>query len=560
MKNPFKIKLARSHAAEEKQRARNGRTGISRWVRETGNVRRLATTLTWLMLIAAAAYFSYSATRRQELEELRTAMENRSQLTGARIMAPVDKFSYLPTVVAQYRIMSNALLNPKEAGHVADANALLERLNREAGSAVLYLLNLEGTTIAASNWKEPESFIGKNYAFRPYFGNALKHGSDRFYGVGVTSRTPGYYISRLVQHNGVPLGVAVAKIDIRDLGAGWEEGNEDIVVTDEHGIIFLSSRPEWRYRPWQPLDADSLEQLKRSRQYEGVLKAPLWVELEETLGPQSRIVSIGETRQPWYRFGMGATTYLVERRALPDSSWTVNVLAPVATINARARRSALVAAGAATLLALLFMYLNLMRLRTREREASRLALEQAHQALAQKHADLQALSEELRIKSVTDVLTGIYNRRFFLDTAAKLISAANRHQFPLSIIMIDVDHFKRINDEHGHPAGDKVLQSLASLYREEMRETDILARFGGEEFIIALPHTDAPSAHILAERIRSRVMHYPVDTESGTLMVTISCGIAQYQPADSGLDAVIKRADDALYAAKNNGRNRIETG
>jgi two-component system, NtrC family, C4-dicarboxylate transport sensor histidine kinase DctB len=188
---------------------------------------------------------------------------------------------------------------------------------------------------------------------------------------------------------------------------------------------------------------------------------------------------------------------------------------------------------------------------------SRNALEQALASLEQKHRELHKLSNEFRAASITDPLTAVYNRRFFFEATAKLVSAASRHHHPLSILMIDIDHFKKINDTYGHLAGDAVLQALAAHWREALREEDICARFGGEEFIIALPNTDATLAAAVAERLLSRSSRQPLDADGHPCRVTISCGVSQFRFNEHSIEETLKRADEALYAAKNAGRKRV---
>lgn len=132
-----------------------------------------------------------------------------------------------------------------------------------------------------------------------------------------------------------------------------------------------------------------------------------------------------------------------------------------------------------------------------------------------------------------------------------------RHELPLSVLMLDVDHFKRINDTHGHLAGDKVLQALAATLKEDMREADLLARSGGEEFIVALPHTVAREAEQVAERIRSRVMKCSIACGDQAVRVTVSVGVSQQLPGEPTIEPAIKRADGALYLAKGAGRNCV---
>lgn len=195
-----------------------------------------------------------------------------------------------------------------------------------------------------------------------------------------------------------------------------------------------------------------------------------------------------------------------------------------------------------------------------ELEQTKSELMQANKSLEQKHHALRLLSEELHEASITDPLTGIYNRRFFLESSAKMLSAANRHRHALSLAMLDVDHFKKINDVYGHLAGDKVLQTLAALWKQELREEDVFARFGGEEFIVAFPNTDAKTAALIAERLQTRLHDHAIELDGTPYYATVSIGVSQYRPNEKSIAGTIKRADEALYAAKNGGRNQVVMG
>ena len=155
--------------------------------------------------------------------------------------------------------------------------------------------------------------------------------------------------------------------------------------------------------------------------------------------------------------------------------------------------------------------------------------------------------------AVTDPLTGIGNRRKFNDIYNKETARFNRYQnTPFSIIMLDIDHFKRINDQHGHSKGDEALVEFVSTIKPLLRENDSFCRWGGEEFAIILPETDSKGALILAERIREAISQITV----GSIMFTVSAGVAQYREKEL-LDEFIMRLDGALYQAKENGRNRV---
>ncbi|GAB4256084.1 sensor domain-containing diguanylate cyclase [Deferrisoma sp.] len=165
--------------------------------------------------------------------------------------------------------------------------------------------------------------------------------------------------------------------------------------------------------------------------------------------------------------------------------------------------------------------------------------------------------EQLRELATRDPLTGLWNRRAFLDRLTAELSRARRYPSPLALLLADVDHFKRVNDRHGHPAGDQVLRAVAGTLRSLARETDHVARYGGEEFAILLPNTDETGARALAERIRKALEAEEIPWEGRTLRVTASLGLGVAQEGDDTPDALISRADQALYAAKETGRNRV---
>lgn len=161
-------------------------------------------------------------------------------------------------------------------------------------------------------------------------------------------------------------------------------------------------------------------------------------------------------------------------------------------------------------------------------------------------------------RASTDSLTGVYNRRTFEELAEAQLSRARRQRTPVSLLMLDLDHFKRVNDTNGHQAGDHVLAGFAALVRTCLRKEDLLARYGGEEFVVMLPGATSTQAAALAERIREIVSKAPMKTPSLDIPITVSIGVTSEAgnklPA---LDDMIARADEALYRAKNEGRNKV---
>ena len=167
---------------------------------------------------------------------------------------------------------------------------------------------------------------------------------------------------------------------------------------------------------------------------------------------------------------------------------------------------------------------------------------------------LEEVRRDLEEISTHDFLTGIYNRRFLIEQAGTILALGLRHRFPVSLIMLDLDHFKQVNDSYGHAAGDAVLVELSTYIRRLIRVTDIFGRYGGEEFIVFMPHTELDDAARLAGRIREGVK----ESRFNDLQITISMGVSVANEATRTLDDLIDKADTALYEAKDAGRDRVE--
>ena len=177
--------------------------------------------------------------------------------------------------------------------------------------------------------------------------------------------------------------------------------------------------------------------------------------------------------------------------------------------------------------------------------------------LADSTKQLQQLVKTTQELAVRDELTGAFNRRHMMGRLNDDVERARRYKTPLSICLLDIDFFKRINDTLGHPAGDAVLRAVASFFPSLLRSTDVFARFGGEEFLLLLPETDLRGARGLAERVRMGASRLATEGLPADFRITVSAGVAQFR-ADESVEALLKRADVALYRAKESGRNRVE--
>ena len=272
------------------------------------------------------------------------------QLYAQSIRTLVERFSSVPEVLALDSDIRSLLRAPHDRQLRLALNQRLERLNAAAGSTVLYLLDAQGETLVASNWRDWSSFVGNNYAFRPYFQNALREGGARYFAVGVTTGIPGYFLSHVVRdEDGSLIGVLVVKLELEELQREWVDQPGVLLVADSHQVAILSNRPAWRFRTLQALDDQARAELIDVRKY-----------AEQALKPlPSRVHRYIDDETAWTRMDGpdGTRDYLWQRMTLPDEGWTLHLLSDPGNL-ADARLSyRLAAAGVWMTFAFLLLFL-----------------------------------------------------------------------------------------------------------------------------------------------------------------------------------------------------------
>lgn len=519
-------------------------------VRGNGTLERLLACAIAASILGIAGYIGYTAGQRAAIRTLQAAATHRFDAFRTSFFTPIERYAYIPDFLALYPIVTETLRHP-DAAAITRLNAFLQEANATAQSTTIYVMNTSGVAIASSNWNAADSFVGKNFSFRPYFQEAMRNSTGRFYGIGSVSGVPGYFLAYPVMAGRHPIGVVAVKINLDNLDRQWQVGADEIVVTDDSGIIFLSSNGGWKYRSTRPLTAAALQRLQETRQYAAMLKSPIEIVPDDSW-PNGNVVRIRNPDRPDKN-----PPYLVQSHELPQAKWTISIYSDMSEVNATATRYAVAAVGSAAFFVLLAMYILQVRRRAIEKEAARKAAQTAREQLEEKHRELEALSENLKTMSISDPLTGCYNRRYFQEISPKMVSAAQRHRRSISILMLDVDFFKKINDSHGHLAGDAVLKEIAQTCRATLREPDFLVRFGGEEFVAILPDTATEEALPVAERLRDAIERLQVRSGERELHVTVSIGLSEFAASEVSLEKAFARADIALYEAKRGGRNRV---
>ena len=317
--------------------------------------------LLWPLQQLAERYYS-----NELIEQNRQTLD----LYVANLLGSLRRYEVLPRILGDLPTLRTALREPASPTAKDQANRLLGQLRKETGADVIYLMAPDGETLAASNWNDEDSFVGRNFAFRPYFREAMAGKLGRFFGLGTTSGKRGYYFGAAVRDGDQVLGVLVVKVDLDHTETLWGSTPEQLMVTDNFGVVILTSRPEWRFRASRALDADEREQIASERPY-------------PTLDPRLLTLDID--------------AWLIQSRELKETGWTVRILAPISLVEHPVQT--VVAIGAATLAALLLLLGLLMQRRRHYLERIALdakARQQLERRVQERTQDLEALNSRLK--------------------------------------------------------------------------------------------------------------------------------------------------------------------
>jgi diguanylate cyclase (GGDEF)-like protein len=401
------------------------------------------------------------------------------------------------------------------------AQSVLDLDVEASGSALGLILDMSGTVVASSDRRQTPSAAPTGQSY-PFFQQTIAGGVGYQFAFDAANAEQDYYASYAVRSpDGKVNGVALLKMSLNAFGMHLRQFDRPYFLIDPDGIVVMTNRSSALLRTMWPL---SPERKLALAQQLGALNGQPMVKQE--------VVDA-----TWISFE-GDRNY-VRRRFANHSQWSLVILKPTHEIFA-SRVLGIIVTLMVTLMTLIYLF-------GKERWVHE-KVQMDEQLRLQEHA--------LRLghQATTDPLTGLYNRLKFNQEMAGEILRSDRYNSPFSLMLFDIDQFKKVNDTHGHQMGDKVLIQLSRLVLALIRSTDLLARWGGEEFVILLPGSDGQMASQAAEKLRDGIGHGVFETV-GT--VTCSFGVAQYVEGDTA-ELLIGRADDALYRAKINGRNQVE--
>lgn len=330
----------------------------------------LALAATWVALAVVVALIAGEAARRSAEDELARQAEAAAVLHAAVLRSELEKHRSLPVALASDPDIAALLGAASDAGN-GPVNAKLEDLAQQTRASAIYVIDAGGRTRAASNWRLPTSFVGADYAFRPYFINAMRDGQAEFFALGTVSRRPGLYLARRIEaSNGAPLGVVVVKVEFGALEQEWRASGEPAYVVDDNGVVLITSVPDWRFRTIQPLNA----QRRRLTLTDQTLRP-------EALHPLPFRTPTDDRPRPVRAFDMNGEGHWMHAAVATDTpGWTLHLLAPsrgavdAAVASARAL-AALIVTVLAGLVAMLMRRRQQALSRARADERSRQELE-----------------------------------------------------------------------------------------------------------------------------------------------------------------------------------------
>ncbi len=342
-----------------------------------GEILRYRWTVALLVLAGylLVAWQAVQQVQQTAIDQLAINGHNQLNLYKTLLKGELEQFQKLPGLIATHPHLLEVLQDPDKVTAIDTLNRYLQQINEDTGAADIYLMNRSGLTLAASNWNSERPFIGRNFGFRPYFQQALTGRLGRYYALGSISKQRGYYFAAPVEVDGAVLGVVAVKVNLSDIEQQWTGLQEELLVTDPDGVIFISTLPSWRFHTIAALDLENRRKIEQSRRYPGIGMEPMPLETVTISEIEHHIVSLPSGQR-----------YLMQSQPMAEVGWQIHLLTPFHSVrNQKTEAFMLISALA---LAVLFLALGL-RQRYQRRMEKMLYDEQAREALYRAHAELE---------------------------------------------------------------------------------------------------------------------------------------------------------------------------
>ena len=496
------------------------------------------------LLLFAVVYQGGAWATRSYMDEASLQASSALRLAVSALSGHLSRYEPLPALIAEHDDIKDLISKPGDQALRDAANVYLKGINSLLESADIYVLTLDGNTIAASNYDSKTSFIGQNFSYRPYFQDAAKGRQSRFYALGTTSFVRGYYFASPIRIDGRISGVIVFKVDIDSIETSWRGGEYKIFVSDPEGIVFMTGSPEWLYSSILPLNSARLQRTQASRRYAEAELKPLPITRSTLSGHQLMTMTTADRRE-----------YLVLSQYMPQADWTVNVLMDTASVRAQARTT-IIAVVLFLCLAGLALAIVLQR-RARLAERMRMQTEARNELehrVEERTADLALVNQRIEEEIAERRLTELELRKTQADLiqAGKLaglgqMSAALSHELnqPLAAaktyadsaaMLIDLERVPEARDNIRRISG--LIDRMASISRH-LRN---FARKPNEKLgPVALDAVIADTLEIVSARLKTADADLLI--ELGNDAVMVHAGFVRLQQV---LVNIITNAADAV--------------
>ncbi|MDQ0610789.1 two-component system C4-dicarboxylate transport sensor histidine kinase DctB [Variovorax sp. W1I1] len=481
-----------------------------------------------LALVAVAAFAGHHVAMQTGLARLRDAADHRLDMLATGLDADLARFEYLPALLEMTPIVPALLGTPSDGALREAVNRYLNGVNAAAGAEMLYVLDAGGISLAASDWDRPGTTVGQDFSFRPYVIDALGQGRGRFYGVGITSRKPGYYLSYALRRDQPTRGVVAVKVNLEEAERAWRKLPGDVVLIDQRGVVILSTREDIKFRPMLPLDGLQRAEVQRSRPYGEAALQPLQWAQKEALARDVQVITLDGVDQ------------LASTRKLRGAPWQLVVLDDLAPVRVGARNAAITASLAMAVLLLIAVTLWQRRRAVRQKLANQAALQTAHDTLEStvvaRTAQLRAAQGELlhagKMAALGQMSTGVVHELNQPLTAMRTLSES-------AGILLDKN---RLDDVRGN------LQRIRGMVDRLARLTSQLKTFAHKSELplaaVPMARAIADAQVIVAEATKKNAVAIEVDVQPASLSA-----MAEEAALGSVLVNLMRNAIDAMQDA-----------
>ena len=423
-----------------------------------------------LVLVSLVGWVSFEMALNSAIRQAEEQSQRRLALFDRTLEAIIERFHYLPVAISQAREARNALDHPEDPGAVEAANGFLSKLNETAGAGEIFLMDENGSVVAASNWWTLTSLVGTNYSFRPYFADAMQRGKAQYYAFGISTSVPGYFLSQRVDGPDETIGVAVTKIHLGELEAIWWRSGELIGLADANDVVILSTRPDWRYRPLQTIAQTRAEAISAEQRYgdNGVDNTGILTDRWQSRGAEFAYIAGNDPEASGY--------FVLEELRLPKLGWRLLSFIPLAPLQTGAMIVASAAAlGCAALLLIIVLFEQRRRLAV-QRLGEHMRLEQR---VAERTEDLHAMNAQLRAeiaervraeKAEREAQAGLVQAAKLASLGQALAGVAHEVSQPVAALNTHLASARLLDQRQGGSelspviaAMDKVAERLANL-------------------------------------------------------------------------------------------------